>query len=107
MSEKLNALSDEMLEGISGGTSTNLKAAYAVIRGDFGNGAERVTALRKAGYDPEAVQGLVNAVIKYENVAKDVISGKYGVGAERVAALNKAGFPADVVQNLVNNMLVK
>ncbi len=105
MSEKLNALADEALEGVSGGTSANLKAAYAVIRGDYGNGADRIAALRKAGYDPTAVQDLVNAVIQYESVAKDVISGKYGVGAERVSALTKAGYPADVVQNLVNNML--
>lgn len=34
--------------------------ADAVIRGDYGNGADREAALRAAGYDPSAVQALVN-----------------------------------------------
>ena len=40
--EKLN---DEVLEGVSGGMTANLKAAYACIDGDYGNGEARVAAL--------------------------------------------------------------
>ncbi len=105
MSELLHALQDEDLEGIAGGMSHELSAAYACIRGDYGNGDARYAALRKAGFDPQVVQGLVNSLLKYEGVAKDVINGAYGNGDARKAALTKAGYPYDVVQNLVNHML--
>ena len=58
--EKLN---DERLEAIAGGMTAELKAAYACIRGDYGNGEARVFALRKAGFDPEVIQKLVNAML--------------------------------------------
>ncbi len=99
-------LADDVLGNVSGGMTDNLKAAYACIEGVYGNGADRVAALTKAGFDPKVVQGLVNDLLKYEDVAKDVINGKYGNGADRVAALKKAGYPYDVIQNLVNNMLL-
>ncbi len=102
--EKLN---DELLEKVSGGMTANLRAAYACIRGDFGNGEARVAALRRAGYDPKVVQGLVNDLLKYEDVAKDVIEGKYGNGDARRIALIRAGYDYEVIQNLVNNMLLK
>ncbi|MBR0208981.1 MAG: hypothetical protein IJQ43_08800 [Oscillospiraceae bacterium] len=85
-----------------------MKAAYACIRGDFGNGAARVAALRKAGFDPEVVQGLVNSILAgNEKVALDVIDGKYGNGEARVIALRKAGYDPEVIQKLVNGMLLK
>lgn len=37
--------------------------AYAVIRGDWGNGAERISRLTAAGYDPSEVQALVNQIL--------------------------------------------
>ena len=101
--EKLN---DEILENVSGGMTANLKAAYACINGDYGNGEARVIALRRAGYDPQVVQGLVNDLLKYEKVAKDVIDGKYGNGDARKAALTRAGYDYKTIQNLVNNMLL-
>jgi len=104
--EKLEKLTDEVLENVSGGMTANLKAAYACINGDYGNGEARVAALRKAGFDPNVVQGLVNDLLKYENVAKDVINGKYGNGEARKAALAKAGYDYNTIQNLVNNMLL-
>ncbi len=103
--EKLN---DERLEAIAGGMTAELKAAYACIRGDYGNGAARVAALRKAGFDPEVVQSLVNSVLAgNEKVALDVIDGKYGNGEARVIALRKAGYDPEVIQKLVNAMLLK
>ena len=127
--EKLN---DEVLEEVAGGMTANLKAAYACINGNYGNGEARVNALRRAGFDPNVVQGLVNdllkyekvakdvidgdlfvleqvvhqALLKYEKVAKDVIDGKYGNGEARKAALTRAGYDYNKIQNLVNNMLL-
>ena len=59
----IEKLTDEKLADIAGGMTAELKAAYACIRGDFGNGAARVASLRKAGLDPEVVQGLVNSIL--------------------------------------------
>lgn len=107
MIENVKKLADEALESVSGGMTKDLKAAYDCIEGKYGNGADRVAALKAAGFDYEKVQGLVNDILKYEQVAKDTINGKYGNGADRVAALKKAGYDYDRVQNLVNNMLLK
>ena len=99
-------MADEALENVSGGTTRELKAAYACINGDYGNGSARVAALKKAGYDPNVVQGLVNSIMAgYDKVAVDVINGKYGVDAARVNALRKAGYDPNAVQLLVNHML--
>ncbi|MBQ3276108.1 MAG: hypothetical protein IJH47_03500 [Oscillospiraceae bacterium] len=104
--KKIEQLADDSLEKVSGGYTKELVAAYACIRGDYGNGADRVNALRRAGLDPNVVQSLVNSVLdKNEPVARDVIAGKYGVGAAREAALRKAGYDPYSVQLLVNHML--
>lgn len=39
------------------------KAAWAVIRGDYGNGKERIDALTADGYDPTEVQERVNEIL--------------------------------------------
>ncbi len=106
MSIEMKKLSDEAMEKVSGGMTANLKAAYACINGDFGNGQDRINNLKAAGFDPNVVQGLVNDLLQYESVAKDVIDGKYGNGTDRINNLKKAGYPYEVVQNLVNNMLL-
>lgn len=106
MNENIVKLTDEALEKVSGGMTAELKAAYACINGDYGNGEARFAALRRAGFDPNVVQGLVNDLLKYEKVAKDVIDGKYGNGEARKRALAAAGYPYDKIQNLVNNMLL-
>ena len=103
MHENIVKLTDEALEKVSGGMTAELKAAYACINGDYGNGEARFAALRRAGFDPNVVQGLVNDLLKYEKVAKDVIDGN---GEARKRALAAAGYPYDKIQNLVNNMLL-
>ena len=101
--EKIN---DEALGTIAGGMSRNMKAAYDVYDGKYGNGAERKAKLEAAGYDYETVQRLVHGLVKgYDKVAKDVINGKYGNGTARVNALKAAGFDAQLVQDIVNGML--
>ena len=104
--KKIENLSDDSLSSVSGGVTRELKAAYACIRGDYGNGADRTTNLLRAGYDPTLVQSLVNGIMNgYDRVAVDVINGKYGVDAARVNALRKAGYDPNAVQLLVNHML--
>lgn len=105
MSESFVKLTDENLENISGGMTAELRAAYDCIEGYYGNGEARVAALRRAGFDPVAVQNLVNDVLKYERVARAVIDGHYGNGEDRRRALAQAGYPYETVQNLVNHML--
>ena len=99
-------LSDESLAEIAGGMTPELRVAYAVIRGEFGNGQERMDRLTWAGYDAKRVQNLVNSLLKYEDVAKDVIAGKYGNDQARINNLRAAGYNPYVVQDLVNNMVL-
>lgn len=56
---------NEILQGETTPTTSqdNLSAiAEAVYRGDYGNGQDRINALRAAGYDPDAVQRAVDRV---------------------------------------------
>jgi hypothetical protein len=92
-----------------------------VIAGKYGNGADRVKALKAAGYDPEEVQDAVNETLKGNSpasprpstpdkksinaVAKDVIAGKYGNGLDRRHALLHAGYNPAAVQDEVNRIL--
>lgn len=43
--------------------NSNYRAALAVIAGQYGNGEERRRKLWEAGYDPNAVQTIVNALL--------------------------------------------
>ena len=102
--EKIN---DEVLGEVAGGMTRNMKAAYDVMDGKYGNGAERRAKLTAAGYDYDTVQRLVNGLAAgYGKVAQDVIDGKYGNGSARVAALKAAGFDAQLVQDIVNGILL-
>ena len=104
--KKIESLNDEALSSVAGGVTAELKAAYACIRGEYGNGQDRVLALRRAGYDPNVVQGLVNSLMAgYDKVAIDVMNGKYGNGIERQLNLQKAGYDANAVQTLVNHIM--
>ena len=44
--------------------------ANEVLDGKWGNGSERIERLKAAGYDPEAVQKKVNALLKAKEIAK-------------------------------------
>lgn len=84
--------------------------AKDVIRGKYGNGAERTANLIKAGYDAVMVQNYVNDLLsgKYktvEEVAREVIAGKWGNGTDRRIALEGAGYSYADVQSIVNRML--
>lgn len=86
--------------------------AREVIAGKWGNGADRVSRLKRAGYDYNAIQVAVNKALRPKKkvkstreVAREVIAGKWGDGNARVARLNKAGYSYTTIQKEVNRLL--
>ncbi|WPJ30699.1 endolysin [Streptomyces phage Psst2] len=81
-------------------------------RGGWGNGADRVSRLKKAGYDANKVQAEVNRLLTpkgetkpkltISQVATQVLRGDWGNGAERKSRLTKAGYNYSAVQAEVN-----
>lgn len=58
---------------------TNFEAAQAVLRGEYGNGEERRRRLWADGFDYDAVQSIVNALVKdgYSDTAQEQPKEKY------------------------------
>ena len=93
---------------------TLAEVAYAVIRGDYGNGDERREKLEAEGYDYDAVQSIVNYLANGADTVPDakptvsselvdaVIRGDYGNGDERREKLEAEGYDFDEVQAAVN-----
>lgn len=88
---------------------TNEQIANEVLAGQWGNGEDRKNRLRAAGYDPAAVQNIVNrklggAPIKKSNeqVAAEVLGGLWGNGTNRKARLEAAGYDYNAIQDIVN-----
>lgn len=87
--------------------------ARAVIRGEYGNGNDRVTRLKNAGYDPQSVQNEVNRLLSggggsrksNEQVAAEVIRGSWGNGSDRIRRIRNAGYDPQVIQTIVNRKL--
>lgn len=66
MSDK-NTLLDDELQNVAGGVQTDIQVAYDVIDGKYGNGQDRINRLRAAGFDPAAVQQIVNNLLKQQD----------------------------------------
>lgn len=84
--------------------------AQEVINGKWSNGNDRINRLRAAGYDPNAIQTLVNQKLgagkkSVDIVAREVIAGKWGNGQDRVNRLKNAGYDPASVQKRVNEIL--
>lgn len=86
--------------------------AQEVIDGKWGNGDERKSRLKTAGYDYKSVQSRVNELIKSAptkksntEIAKEVIRGEWGNGEERKKKLTSAGYNFSDVQKKVNELL--
>lgn len=102
---------------ISKNTTKNLDTvANEVLQGLWGNGQERFNNLSNAGYDAQAVQDRVNAILNDEtpgnsassdldSVAQEVLQGLWGNGQERFNRLTDAGYDAEEVQDKVNSLL--
>lgn len=76
--------------------------AYEVILGEYGNGKDRIKALKKAGYNYKTVQTMVNDMYA---VAHEVIRGDYGNGQDRIDRLANAGYNPRAIQYIVNLLL--
>lgn len=109
-------IKDRGFNGYKGGSITEPtkktvdELANEVIKGLWGNGAERVSRLTQAGYDANAVQNKVNEKLgvktkSIDTLAKEVIQGKWGNGQDRKNRLTQAGYDYDAVQKRVNEML--
>jgi hypothetical protein len=57
-------LDDEALSAAAGGVRSEVDVAFDVIDGKYGNGDERIRRLRAAGYDPFAIQAIVNDLLR-------------------------------------------
>ncbi|MFJ6414995.1 N-acetylmuramoyl-L-alanine amidase [Terribacillus saccharophilus] len=97
---------------------SNDQIAKEVIAGEWGNGTDRESRLRKAGYNPDTIQSTVNSILTGKSkpaatpakksvsaIAQEVIDGKWGNGNDRANKLKKAGYNADTVQTEVNRIL--
>jgi hypothetical protein len=95
-----------------GGKSVT-EIAKAVLRGEYGNGQERIDKLRSEGYNPAEVQAEVNRIMggdpvptkSVREIAGEVIDGKWGNGDDRVNRLRNAGYDPAAVQAEVNRLL--
>jgi len=89
------------------------EVAKAVLRGEYGNGQERIDKLRAEGYNPAEVQAEVNRLMggdpvptkSVREIAGEVIDGKWGNGDDRVNRLRNAGYDPAAVQAEVNRLL--
>ena len=100
----------------SGGDKSVEEVAKEVLQGLWGNGEERFNNLNNAGYDAQAVQDRVNAILNSEepsntdnsdldSVVNEVLQGLWGNGQERYDRLTNAGYNAQDVQDRVNGLL--
>lgn len=98
-------------------TKTVDEVAREVIKGLWGNGPTRMANLQAAGYDCNAVQARVNAILagnatpaptkSIDEIAKEVLEGKWGNGADRQNRLTAAGYNYSQVQAKVNELSAK
>lgn len=65
MSDKEMLLDEELLN-VAGGVKSDIQVAYDVIDGKYGNGQDRINRLRAAGYDPNAIQPIVNYILSQQ-----------------------------------------
>lgn len=87
--------------------------ADEVIAGKWGNGSERESRIRAAGYDYAAVQAIVNSKLgvskpnkkSVDEIAREVIHGDWGNGSDRKRRIINAGYDYAAVQKKVNELL--
>lgn len=91
---------------------SNGELANEVIAGDWGNGQERKDRLTQEGYNYNAIQDLVNEMLKPKRktntqIANEVIRGDWGNGQERKDRLSQEGYDYSAIQAIVNKKLSK
>lgn len=89
---------------------SNAVVAQEVLKGIWGNGADRKARLESAGYNYDVIQGLVNSLCgaptpskkSVSEIADEVLLGKWGNGNDRKTRLTAAGYNYEEVQAVVN-----
>ena len=85
--------------------------AHEVMKGQWGNGAERKRKLESAGYNYREVQDWVNRICRtiriVDTLAQEVLEGKRGNGNARREKLIVAGYDYRTVQDKVNEIVKK
>lgn len=90
---------------------SNEEIAAEVLKGYWGNGADRQNKLAAAGYDYNVIQGIVNTKVSThpaparktnEQIAGEVLRGDWGNGDDRRVRLQQAGYNYEAVQAIVN-----
>ena len=93
---------------------TVAQVAQEVIDGKWGNGDDRKSRLKAAGYNYNEVQKKVNELLgskpvtptkSVAEIAQEVIDGKWGNGDDRKKKLKAAGYNYTEVQKKVNELL--
>ena len=107
---KVNSLLGQKATSVAPAKKSNNVIAQEVINGKWGNGQDRINRLKTAGYDPNAIQTLVNQELggskkSNETIANEVTQGKWGNGADRKNRLTKAGYDYNAIQAIVNRKL--
>lgn len=107
---KVNELLGQKAKPAAPAKKCNDVIAQEVINGKWGNGNDRINRLKAAGYDPTAIQALVNKKLgagkkNVDTIAREVIAGKWGNGQVRVSRLKAAGYDPASVQKRVNEIL--
>ena len=99
-----------VVEWVNDSKKSNEEIAREVLAGKWGNGNDRKKRLEQAGYDYNAIQTIVNQLLKpqkktNEQIAKEVIAGAWGNGAERKKRLQEAGYDYNAIQAIVNQLV--
>ena len=85
------------------------KVVKQVIRGDFGNGAKRMEALAKAGWDYAQVQALVNKVMAGGKIELSDLSAaqleSIGFTKEQIAVLQELAKEAEATGTPLNELM--
>lgn len=104
---EMQKMNDQELEGVSGGTTREYRAAWDVINGAYGAGQACRNNLYARGLDADYVLYLADGLARgYGSVAQDVINNVYGTDQERKVRLAAAGYDPALAQAIVNGMLM-
>ena len=63
---------------------TNQQIAYEVLMGKWGNGADRRNRLADAGYDYQAVQSIVNALVEGNDIPIETVQNDFEIRGTEV-----------------------
>lgn len=88
----------------------NKHIAKEVVSGKLGAGSDKEKAIRKAGYDYDAVRDRINTMVRknmnqmISDVAQEVMDGKWGEGEICKKLLKEAGYDYNDIQKEIKRL---